>query len=542
MTVPHCFPAAGTVRTTDERITLFYRKAEQYRQQACLWEGLFRLACLTCSKPADEPVAILIREALSDSEDGAFSGSFAEQLNIARAALALFEYSTDRTILRRIAEWLRYVEIEYDRLISPDSVLFNPADLMELLVRYYQATGLKSVLRLCVKIRTDSFDWVTALHTFQQTIPIRAEGREDEYTFPACKPGKMDFTEKEKLINHAGLLADGVRYSLYAGIFSGHGQDLTAGKTVWKQLIRHHRALCGGTTGDPFLSGNAPNSPVNNSVLAAWTEAFGSQMILSDFTWAADEMIRLIRNGLDECLNREEIRRTQYINTIRPQGDALSDPVPLYARLTRAVAAAYRYSVALTDNGVRVNYLMPARYLLMGRKQSMILRSDYASVLFQCKKPVLSKVEIYISPYCSGSVQTPGSGRNTDDGTVQKQRDGYCVGTDREWHDGDRILFVPDRRIICEDTHHKGAAFISSGRLLCMHANKDNYARAICGLPEADGDCVSVPTVSAEQWKLRNGMAADIPVLPQRRDEPVLTELTEYALCPCRITMFPRAR
>ena len=123
MTVSCSFPAAGTVRTTDERVINLYQKAVQYDKQPCLWEGLFRLACLIKTKPMDEPVAAYILHAIEDSENGALSGTFSEQICIARATFALFEYNTDREILKRIASWLRYVEIEFDNLIYKSFII-----------------------------------------------------------------------------------------------------------------------------------------------------------------------------------------------------------------------------------------------------------------------------------------------------------------------------------------------------------------------------------------------------------------------------------
>ena len=541
LTVPHCFPAAGTVRSMDERITRLYEKACKYLDRPILWEGLFKVACLVKNKPAEEPVGRMIRNMIAETESGAFSGTIFEQICVARAAMSLFEYSAERTILKRISGWLRYIEIEWDDLIIRDGILYRPADLMELLVRYYLASGTKSSLRLCARLRAESFDWTTALHTFQQTIPIRSEKENNDYGFPSVKPEEIDYTQKEKLINHSEMLADGVRYTLYAGLFSGHRQDLSAGKTVWSQLIRHHRALCGGTTGDPFLSGNAADQPVNNMSLAAWTEAFGAQMILPDFPWAADEMIRIIRNGLDDCLSRNEEYRTQRVNTIRETREAVTDPAAWFARMTRAVSAAYRYAVSLTEKGLRINYTMPGKYLFMSRKQPLILRMDSHAVCFQCKEPVSVPLEIYLSPLCSYSVRTI---RDRQDSGFfsQEERNSCCILTDAEWHDQDRVLFDPDEKILCEDTHHQGAAFIKSGRLLCMPSDSEGFARAVCGHPACKDDRIVVYTAKAEKWRIRNDQPADIPVLPDIKEEPVLTVLKYYSDCPFRITMFPRAK
>ena len=132
-------------------------------------------------------------------------------------------------------------------LILQDGVLFRPADLMEFLVRFYRASGVKSALRLCARLRADSFDWTTALHTFQQSIPLTQNETEMPDLFFGIKPDMIEYDQKERLINHLELLADGVRYSVYAGIYSGHNRDLSAGQTVDQQpgAVCMDRSVCG---------------------------------------------------------------------------------------------------------------------------------------------------------------------------------------------------------------------------------------------------------------------------------------------------------
>ena len=203
LTIPHCFNTNGTIRSTDERITRLYQRAVHWIDRPCLWEGLFRIACLIKSKPADEPVAALIRDRIRVIGNGAFDGTITEQISIARAAFALYEYNTDRNILKRISLWLRYLEVDFDALCIQDHLLFRPADLMELLVKFYQVTGAKAVLRLCSRLRAMSFDWMTTLHTYQQSIPIRPDDKNHYQLNLTDRPETLDYEEKQKLINHA---------------------------------------------------------------------------------------------------------------------------------------------------------------------------------------------------------------------------------------------------------------------------------------------------------------------------------------------------
>ena len=542
LNISHCFPAAGTFRASDERIIQLYRKAERYIDYPCMWEGLFRIACLLKNKPAEEAVAARIIQGIEGTDNGAFTGSLSEQISIARAAFALFEYNTDRSILKRISEWLRYVEIEFDTISIQDDTLFCPADLMELLVRFYQSSGIKSALRLCARLRAEAFDWTTSLHTFQQSIPIHTDDKSPARISLSGRPRDMDYSDKQRLINHAELLADGVRYSLFAGLFSGHAQDLSAGKSVWDHLVRYHHALCGGTTGNPYLSGNGSDQPVCNTALSAWTEAFSAQLITRDSFWAADELIRIIFNGLDDCLNSTEPADIQQINCLNHDAE-VKDPVRLYARLSRAVSAAYSHSISLTETGFRINYLLPGRMILMIGKQPVVIYMDTGTVRFQCKNAFTASVEMYLSSINSCSVSLIRAGSQADENSNKKQTSpGSCIRIDREWNDQDIICFIPENNVLSMDTHHHGIAFFASNRLLCMKADMDNYATAV--FADAAFDCghFSVSAAKTDKWHIKGGQPSDIPVLPETKGDARKIELTEYSSEAGRISMFPRAR
>ena len=335
-----------------------------------LWEGLFRIACLIKNKPMEEPVTALILNAVRDTENGSVEGCLSRQISVIRAAFAVYEYNTDRTLLQRFAVWCHYLEIEFEQLTKEDpETLYKPADLMEFLVRFYQVTGLKAVLRICTRLRAAAFNWTSALHTFQQSIPVSTDELHPVLPDLTAAPEDIDYDEKEKLINHAEILADGVRYSVFSGIFSGNGQDLAAGKVVWRYLRKHHHAICGGTTSNPYLCGNAPEQPISNCTMAAWVEAFASQLILEDSEWALNELIRIIFNGLEDCLNKETAGTIQKVNGSADVHNQSEETSALYARLTRAAAAAYLHAVTLKEKGICVNYPVQGRFLLMIRKQ-----------------------------------------------------------------------------------------------------------------------------------------------------------------------------
>ncbi len=542
LVTPHCFPVNGTIRTREERISYLYKKAERFKSEPCIWEGLFQVACLIKSKPDEEPVYRLIYDGIKTTENGSFSGSVSDQIATARAALSVFEYNTDKKILKRLAEWLRYFEIEFDTITLQDSILYRPADLMDFMIRYYNITGMKSVLRICTRIRAAAFDWTTVLHTFQQSIPIRKGEPTSGIPEVACKPEDIDFDVKESLINHAEMLADGVRYTISSGMFSGHSRDLSSGKAIWEYLSKHHRAVCGGTTGNPYLCGCAPDQVVNNMAVAAWTEAFASQMVQSDSEWALDELIRLIYNGLAECLNRDEIPEYQRINTVQEPVYQYENRHLLYARITRAAAAAYRHAVTITESGIRINYLLEGKYMFTAGNSRVILNADKQSAVFQCKDSFRARIDFHFSRFSTSVLHIKNGEQEADVKTDQHDpENGFYVRIEKNWNDGDGFILRPDKKIKYEDTHHQGICFFRENQLLTVPADIHEYAYTVCEYPETNEGKIIIGIKETDKWPVREGEPADIPVLPGGSKMTLYKEMIPYSNNFRRITMFPKA-
>ena len=350
----------------------------------------------------------------------------------------------------------------------------------------------------------------------------------------------MSYDDKQKMINHAETLADGVRFTFWSGLFSGHGQDLSSGRTVWEYLFRHHRALCGGTTANPFLCGNAADRPVDNRALAAWTEAFASQLAADESGWALEELIRIVFNGLDDCLNREALPREQKVNTIR-QPVLPADPVPFYARITRATASAFSHAVALTEKGLMINYMIPLRCLIQAGKQSVILRLDDCSALFRCKTPFSVPVDLYVSANETAKVIMRKDGTNA----VRSRKDtdpdsGFLIHTEQEWKNDDGLIMEQDGSIVCEKTHHQGVCFIKGRRLLSVKADSNHFAFAVTAPPKAENGRVLIRLAETGLWHIRQDEPADIPVLPVAKETTEPAEMSSYAVTTGRITMFPK--
>jgi len=541
LTVQHSFLSNGLIRTDDLNIRKLYQNTQSFLNAPSVWEGAFRLAVLLSDHPLTEPVTGLITAALSETEDGAFKGCIDEQIAVARAGMSLFEYNTDRNILKRIASWCRYLEIEWDQLFAVGKTLFIPADLMELLVNFYKVSGIKSVLRLCTKLRSSVFDWTTALHTIQQVIPIESTEEEQITFIDRIGISELDYDQKQILLNHAETLADGIRYTLYSGIFSGNRQDLSAGKTAWKILQKHYRAICGGTTAGPFLSGSASNAGISTAALAAWTEAFASQMLLSDSEWAADEMIRIAFNGLSYCLHSDKLPEYQMVNCIR-QNMWQNNTAKLYAKVTRAVAAAFRGGITVTENGIRINYLMPARYLTMIRKEAVILYSDGDVIRFSGKNGKAITVDLFRAKTETAdlSVRRGDEEARTVPLQTQNSMTGQYIRLEDVNFATDSIHFEQKKKIYCENTHHQGICWFVRNRLMVYESDEQSYHVAAAKEPEAEEKEVKVTLFNIDGWHLKQNEPDDIPVLPGYCSDAKTVILVTYDQSDTKVSMFPR--
>lgn len=531
----------GTVRTQDARIIHLYQKADAYKTDPCLWEGLFRIACLIKNNPLEEPVTGFIYEGIRDTENGSFAGTPFEQICKARAAMALFEYNTDKTILKRLAVWIRYLEVEFDHFTGQNSILYQPADLMEFLLRYYCITGMKSVLRICTRLRSSAFDWTTVLHTFQQSIPLNTKESDLSDMDYSCKPDELEYDQKEKLINHAEMLADGMRYSTYAGIFSGHGQELSSGRVLWEHLKKHHMAVCGGTTANPFLCGRGADKKVSTGSLAAWIEAFCAQIMLPESEWANDELIRIIFNGFALCLEQEDLPDYQKVNMI---GNKCSEQAPsalLYSRVTRAAASIYRYAVMIGNREMRINYLFPGKYMSMIDRQPVILQMKDETISLQCRKEVSFGISIYKSNQNGEQIVLKHNGQTSEIGMNDTQGKGNYIQTVNTWNSGDEFRFFQYKTVRYEETHHQGVCFLYGNRLLSADADHNHYDFAVSSLPEFQADEIIMNVSETGKWPIRDEEPADIPVLPVTHGSEYHVKMHPYYQTKKRITIFPKA-
>ena len=543
----------GFVRTEAGELHSLYRKIKEYSNIPVVWEGSFSLACLICEHPADEPAAKAIAAVLSDTEDGSFADvKTAEQVYAARAALALFEYTGEKEILKRLARWCRWLEAGWDGFTGSRWVRIQPADLIEFLVRYYRITGLKAVLRLCSRLRSAAMDWTTVLHHFQQRtaidLPDSAEEMKALYAREDFK--ELDFFNTQYLTNHAEILADGMRYTAYSAIYSGNGQELSAGRKGWEYIQKHHGAVCGGTTANVLLSGRGANRGIHPAATAAWAEAMISQIQTGTEPWAVNELVRIVYNGLADCLNHTDQPEYRFVNHLDGDGHTLCfDPSPekdqeihTLGRLARAAAAVWQFAVTSGPEETRLNYLLPGRYLVSGSGQPAVLTCDGEAVHVRCKGSFDMDLLIFCSETETAAISIQnGNGTETPADTDQMIRSGGgYLRIRRSWKNLDTIIFHQGERLYTEDTQHQGICIIMRNRLMSLDVSGSEYRYAVCGKPFVKNGKPFVPVKRISRWPAADGIPSDIPVLPSGKEETVFAPLNLYPETTERITVFPR--
>jgi len=540
----------GNVRISDARLERLYEQINPFLTERELWQGAFELACLLTDKPLAEPVAALIAHELEPVQDGSLPGSFDRQLQVARAGLALAEYSADKGLLKRLSLWCRWIEVNWEQIISLFSVRAQPADLMEFLVRFYLLTGSKSALRLCARLRSGAMDWTTVLLAFASNGRMKNNLLSDEPEKILADPDldEQDYQKRLCLINHGEYLADGMRYAAFSGLFSGNGQELSAGEKGWKAISKTDAAPCGGTYGAPFLCGKSAAHPVSTDVLGAWMEAFASQVMITDETWPLDEMLRIGMNGLSWAVRKAPVRIVQLLN--QPEG-FMPDPrlaqdrtklIHTLARATRAFSAFYRHAVCVSVDTLFILFPLQGRYLIPGKKMVVNIQKDGAQIRVRDSSDLHLAVfsgmhetrETVIT--VSDTVYTM---NQTELPTVNAAR-GKMLRVEGTIHDQDAVRWHVQPTVCLEKTHHQGITFWSDNRMQILQPGKGWQLGTSGDAVRTEEGRVQISVAPVSGWKTVPNAPGDIPVLPRSCGEISLADTIPYDQADNRLAVFPK--
>ena len=541
----------GNARTGNPQVKSLYDRMAPFLSRRSLWQGAFELACLTTEDPLHEPVTALIRRETEGSQNGAFHGSFTEQLQLAKAALDLAEFTADRGLMKRLAEWCRWVEVNWDQIISLQEVRVQPADLMEFLIRFYLMTSSQAALRLCARLRSGAMDWTTALQSYSSVGRLK-NNMLTEKPQDILSRSDLDETDWQKrlcILNHGELVADGMRFAALAGLFSGNGQELSAGFKGWKAVQKSDGAVCGGTCGAPFLSGRGSAQPVSTAVLSAWVEALAAQLYITEAAWPLDGMIRIGLNGLQEALRDGRPAPVQRVNRLK------TDPAPetapaegeeairILGRAARAVSVFYRWAVGVSADALHLHYPLPGKYLIPGRKMVVTMGPRAARIR------VRDGSDLSLTVFAAGTETREiliHSGSqlysfNQSEADLTEIREGKTFATGAAIQDQDRVEWAAQDAVRYERTHHQGICFWTENQMRVLDAGESwRYAATGRAEKEKDGS-VRVEAVPVEDWRIQDQQPAEIPVLPRGEGKPVMLKTVPYEKARNRIAVFPRA-
>ena len=535
---------AGLVRMDNPAMCKLYQLSAMNNEPAAL-EGTFRLACLVTAKPGEEPVAAKIRALLSAQKaDGSFDLSFKDSVAVLRAFWAMYEYEARKAMLDPIARWCAYAVQHWDHLMADDDIWANSADLLELLENLYRVTGKSAVLTLCERVAEQTMGWSSVLNTVNSQRPTNKSVTVSEVEAGIAKEnGSRDgYYTRFKRINHAESLADGARSTMMKGWFSGSATELNATRNGWERLYRYHGAACGGLTSDEMLEGTSPAEAVSTAALGAWAEALACAAMGEKPEWAYTALERMAFNAMPACLQGEKLAAFQCVNTLNSDvNEALCFNVEAdhearaLLRLVRGYAAVASCVVAASENGAEVNMYIPGRFAVPVGEELLIFTirtsSKGAEISVHCKKETEATVRLRMPSWSRTTEVTVNGSVNHDD-----VKNGMMT-FDRTWHDGDVISLSFGNTLEVVDAHHQGKAVYRGPVLMALAADDNSWKQAYVSAAEADTRVVA-RLAAVNEWKIKNGNPADIPVLPECGEQAEFT-LVPYAKTTARIALFP---
>lgn len=535
---------AGLVRMENPAMNKLYQQIEMTNDPAA-FEGAFRLACIVSAKPGEMPVAAKIRAMLSaQKEDGSFMLSFKESVAVLRAAWAMYEYEARKPMLEHIARWCAYAVQHWDALMADDDIWVYSADLLELLENLYRVTGKSAVLTLCERVANQTMGWSSVLNTFSNQRPsCKATTREELTEAIARENGSREgYYTRFLRTNHAESLADGARSTMMKGWFSGSATELNATANGWERLYRHHGAVCGGLTSDELLEGASPSAVVSSAALGAWAEALCAAALNEKNTWAYAAIERMAFNAMPATLQGDALAAFQRVNALDEQADESvcfwmneGHAARALNRMARGYAAVASSVITVREDGADVNLYMPGRFAVPVEDELLIFTmkatGKAAELTVHCRHEIEATVRMRM-PDWSRSTEVMVNGADSH----IEVKNGMMT-FDRTWHDGDVVTLTFDQTLHVEDGHHQGKAVYRGPVLMALQAAENEWKQAFVAAAEEENRVIAT-LAAVKEWKVKDGVPADLPVLPETGDTAEFA-LTPYARTAARIALFP---
>ena len=89
-----------------------------------------------------------------------------------------------------------------------------------------------------------------------------------------------------------------------------------------------------------------------------------------------------------------------------------------------------------------------------------------------------------------------------------------------------------------EDGHHQGKYILRGPVLMALPVEGDNWKKAFVSVDSDENRVVAVLD-TVKEWKLKGGVPADLPVLPETTGVAASHVLAPYAKTNARIALFP---
>ena len=539
----HALLNPGQVITNDPYVAKLYQLCCKHENNPYLLEGTFGLCCLTQRNPMSKPIVQSIQTYLDrlDQTDN-MDLSFSEQLAIVRAALLLFEFSGERTIISRLLAWCARAEKQWDMLIADSHIRQCPADMMEFLVKTYRLTGSKGLLRLCTRLRAQSMDWTSILQTFDQKRGLKKQIQSQELLNNISQEAGEDetaFYTRLYITNIASNYADGVRYAAFSSEFSGNGQETTAGEHGWETAKKYHGAVCGGTTADTVFQGQGSNRAIDTVSTAAWCEALCRLYLQTSKAVLLKDIANLAFNAIPAIIEDDGIREFQSVNELSSQAPcyiaANSDThyVECLSRLSRAVDVLWRTAVTEKETGLCFNMLLPGHYALRLNGVPCMITVEDHSIQVKLKNDIHASIFFASSRDIDLSV----SGESPF-----RVNAGTRVQLERNWQKAETITVTETESIHTTEGHHHSASVRKGNILYAIEADETSFAWAIVGEPIEKEGKVYAQFRKVKSWDLKEGHPANVAIFPETEGQTVEKELLPYAELKTKIAVFPRGK
>ena len=301
-------------------------------------------------------------------------------------------------------------------------------------------------------------------------------------------------------------------------------------------------AVCGGLTSDELLEGTSPAESVSTAALGAWSEALCAAALGEKSGWAFDALERMVYNAMPACLQGNELAAFQRVNTLGCKVDESScfhvaDDHANRAlnRLVRGYAALGSSCVTARADGASINLYMPGRYAVPVGDGLLVFNISVSaagtSIAVHCRQEIRAAVKLRM-PAWSRSTEVMINGAE-----IHEEVKDSMITADRTWHDGDTITLTFDAAVTVAEGHHQGR-YVMRGPVLMALAAEENWQKALVSAANEDGRTVAVLD-QVKAWKLKDGVPADIPVLPETANTPEKFQLVPYAKAAARIALFP---